>query len=85
MAFDLALFPMHYRRMSDGVERIRIVCSWCGSADVSRDAWASWDVEEQDWVLGAVFDQGFCQACECERGLEERIIAGRRRRLTSIL
>ena len=37
-------------------ERMRIVCSWCGSAHVSRDAWASWDVAAQDWVLGAVFD-----------------------------
>lgn len=60
--------------MSDPIERMQIVCSWCGSADVSRDAWASWDVGKQAWVLGAVFDDGFCHACECERSLEERII-----------
>lgn len=50
---------------------IRIVCSWCGSTDVSRDAWAAWNVARQDWVLSSVFDAGFCQACECERGLKE--------------
>ncbi|WP_454884772.1 hypothetical protein [Sphingomonas oryzagri] len=59
--------------MGDGIERMRIVCAWCGSADVARDAWASWDVGKQDWVLVAVFDDGFCHACECERSLEERI------------
>jgi hypothetical protein len=57
--------------MSVMKEQMRIVCSWCGSANVSRDAWASWNVEKQDWELGAVFDAGFCQACECERDLSE--------------
>jgi hypothetical protein len=53
------------------IEPITIVCSWCGSADVSRDAWASWDVEKQDWVLSAVFDNGFCHACGVDRSLVE--------------
>ena len=48
---------------------IRIACSSCGSTNVSRDAWASWDVKEQRWVLGTVFDDGFCQVCERESGL----------------
>jgi hypothetical protein len=51
--------------------RINIVCSECGSDDVRRDAWAAWDVEGQCWELAAVFDQGFCEACECERSLDE--------------
>lgn len=50
---------------------IRIVCSWCGSNDVARDAWARWDEAAQDWVLGAVFDDGWCHRCELVRGLEE--------------
>ena len=49
---------------------IQFVCGWCGSSDVSRDAWADWDVEKQAWVLRQVFDDGFCQTCECSRGLE---------------
>lgn len=52
-----------------------IVCKDCGSDDVSRDAWACWNVERQDWVLQVVFDAGFCQRCEEEAGLEERQIA----------
>jgi hypothetical protein len=71
MVFDLGLFRVQDTRMGDVVDRIRIVCSWCGSDNVLRDAWASWDVDKQDWVLGAVFDAGFCQACECERSLDE--------------
>ena len=50
---------------------MRIVCGWCGSDRVTRDAWAEWDVAAQAWVLGAVFDDGWCHACECARGLEE--------------
>jgi hypothetical protein len=50
---------------------ITFVCGWCGSSDVSRDAWADWDVEKQEWVLRQVFDDGFCQTCERLRGLEE--------------
>lgn len=39
-------------------------CGSCGSADVMRDAWACWDDDTQDWVLGSVFDAAFCEACE---------------------
>lgn len=55
---------------------VRIVCGWCGSEDVSRDAWADWDVAAQAWVLRQVFDDGFCQACETWRGLEEAALDG---------
>ncbi|MDQ2893146.1 MAG: hypothetical protein M3R64_08690 [Pseudomonadota bacterium] len=51
--------------------KIDIVCGTCGSTNVSRDAWASWDKATQDWVLGAVFDAAFCHDCEAERSLEE--------------
>lgn len=52
-------------------DKFRIACSWCGSTNVARDAWASWDVDAQRWVLGAVFDDGFCHRCESARSLEE--------------
>lgn len=54
---------------------VRIVCGWCGSADVRRDAWASWDEAAQAWVLGAVFDDGWCCRCDAWRGLEEVEVA----------
>jgi hypothetical protein len=52
-------------------KRIAIVCGTCGSDEVSRDAWADWDVDKQDWVLGAVFDYGHCHKCEGESSLVE--------------
>jgi len=48
-----------------------IVCSTCGSDDVSRDAWANWDVKAQEWVLGAVFDHAHCHRCDGETSLTE--------------
>ena len=51
--------------------RINIVCSKCQSKNVMRDAWAVWDVESQEWILGNVFDQGFCDDCDGESRLDE--------------
>jgi len=53
------------------MEKIKIVCSQCGSDDVRRDAWACWNVDTQEWELGEVFDQGFCAACDGEASLDE--------------
>lgn len=53
---------------------VDIICGWCGSRRVSRDAWADWDVAWQEWVLSAVFDQGFCHQCERERSLVEAAV-----------
>jgi hypothetical protein len=50
---------------------IDIVCGECGGNNVCRDAWAVWDLDEQDWVLGAVFDDGHCDDCGGEARLEE--------------
>jgi hypothetical protein len=55
--------------------RIQIVCSHCGSNDVRRDAWASWNLEKQEWELGEVFDAGHCNVCDGEARLEEVEIA----------
>jgi hypothetical protein len=51
---------------------ITIHCGACGSTDVRRDAWAEWDDEQQRWVLGQVFDFGYCCDCEGEASLIER-------------
>ena len=50
---------------------VRIVCADCGSDRVSRDAWADWSVERQEWVLGNVFDDGHCHRCERDVSLVE--------------
>lgn len=53
-----------------GAEPVRMVCEECGSELVTRDAWAEWDAEEQEWVLGAVFDFAFCHQCEDETHID---------------
>lgn len=50
------------------------MCAECGSTAVTRDAWAEWDEARQEWVLGAVFDDGFCHACEQAATLVEQPI-----------
>ncbi len=40
------------------------ICKTCGSDDVVKDAWASWNRETGLWELMDVFDYGFCRACE---------------------
>ena len=52
--------------------RIRLLCPSCQSADVLRDAYAKWSVDEQAWALAEVFDFMVCEACEMEvRNLQE--------------
>lgn len=57
--------------MANDSKRYAMVCSECGSDDISRDAWADWDTGKQEWVLGAVFDYGHCHKCEGESSLIE--------------
>jgi hypothetical protein len=52
-------------------EPVRMVCRDCGGEDVTREAWAVWDVGAQEWVLGAVFDHAFCHRCMIAAQLEE--------------
>ena len=47
------------------------VCSLCAGNTVTRDAWAEWDAQAQDWALGAAFDYAFCHTCEGETNLVE--------------
>lgn len=55
-----------------GGANVRMVCGGCGSSHITRDAWAEWDEEEQDWVLGAVFAFAFCHGCQRRARIEER-------------
>lgn len=51
--------------------KVRVVCANCGSEDVSRDAWADWNVQSQDWVLRTGFDYAHCHACDRETRLKD--------------
>lgn len=57
--------------MAETRKRITFLCEKCGSDLVTRDAWAEWNVEQQDWVLGDAFDYTFCHKCEAETNMVE--------------
>ncbi|MBS0502194.1 MAG: hypothetical protein JSS55_00020 [Proteobacteria bacterium] len=52
-------------------KRVTFVCSMCGGNNVTRDAWARWDVKTQEWVLGDLYDHADCQDCDGETRLIE--------------
>jgi len=55
-----------------------MVCAACSSEQVTRDAWAEWNVELQAWQLSAVFEFSFCHRCQSSTHLEERAMAAPR-------
>ncbi len=44
-------------------EKIKMVCARCGGENIRKDAYASWDVEAQDWVLHSTYDSNTCEDC----------------------
>ena len=46
------------------------VCTMCGGDNILADAWARWDIEEQEYVLDNTFDDRFCEDCDCACGIE---------------
>jgi len=46
--------------------RVAMVCSTCGSEDVTLDALAAWDVKNQRWKLAGTLDYAHCNTCGCE-------------------
>lgn len=56
--------------MSDKVTRA--FCKECGSTDITIDATARWDIQEQKWMLNEIFDdtRGYCGQCEGDTIIE---------------
>ena len=52
-------------------KKVDIVCSYCGSRAVYRDAFASWNLSKQCWELSNVYDDAYCSDCEGETSLTE--------------
>lgn len=52
-------------------KRFAMICGSCGSNDVSRDAWADWDIATQQWVLRVAFDYAHCHRCDAETRISE--------------
>jgi hypothetical protein len=51
--------------------RVIVICTTCGSENVSLDAWAGWNTETQAWELTHTFDYSYCHACDDECRIEE--------------
>lgn len=43
-----------------------VVCSECGSEDVSFDCYSRWDFDKQGWVITDHGDYSYCGTCESE-------------------
>jgi hypothetical protein len=51
---------------------VTYVCRRCTSAQVTRDAWATWDFRRQRWTIDQLFDTAWCHACGAATTLIER-------------
>ncbi|MCY1456569.1 hypothetical protein D9M71_737980 [compost metagenome] len=54
------------------MSRVIMVCRHCGSENVLKDAWVSWNTDAQDWELECVLDHTYCEDCEKEDCVEAR-------------
>lgn len=52
-------------------KRVSYVCRSCGSSAVLMDAWATWNIENQDYVLHDTLAEAFCRECDGETSLVE--------------
>jgi hypothetical protein len=41
-------------------------CGHCGSTEILRDAYATWNAEKQRMELESTFDMAFCRGCDGE-------------------
>jgi len=53
-------------------EPIEVVCSRCGSSEVTRDAVVRWSIAAQRWEVSGVFDNADCDDCGGETRLEDK-------------
>ena len=51
------------------------VCDICGSADVKKDAYASFDVETQQWELHSIYNAAYCDKCGSEASISEHVLS----------
>jgi|GEM_PF-2869653 len=50
---------------------VKMCCAVCGSEEVLRDAYAQWDVAQQQWILHSVYDNAVCEKCDGDADLKE--------------
>lgn len=55
-------------------KRLRMVCSHCGSTEVTRDAICRWSEEDQQWEVSTLLDNTDCCECGGETRINEEIL-----------
>jgi hypothetical protein len=53
------------------MKKFKMICRACGSENVLRDAFASWDYDNQRWALHNAFDHAICEDCEGPTSIDE--------------
>ena len=57
--------------------RLLMVCRTCGGENVRADAYATWNVEAQQWECDQTFDKGaYCDDCDDETTIVEQEAPG---------
>lgn len=55
------------------MKKYRMVCADCGSEEVVKDAYASWNIETQEWEVASTHDKGsYCSICDDEVYIESK-------------
>ncbi len=57
-----------HRKEAGAVPKIKMICPYCGSDDVTRDALARWSVPGQKWEVSSELDSMHCEACDRDIG-----------------
>lgn len=65
---------MTKKPVTTATSQIEIACEHCGHLGVMREAWAEWNVADQAWVLGQMFDFAFCLNCHRPTQMVSRAI-----------
>jgi hypothetical protein len=55
-------------------QKVDKVCRHCGSANVSVDATARWNVETQTWEIAGLFDNSDCEDCGRETDVVDKTL-----------
>jgi hypothetical protein len=56
------------------MSKIKKVCNYCGSEDVTQDANTKWSVEKQQWEISDMIPSDYCNNCEGETNIQDEKI-----------
>lgn len=48
------------------MKKEKIICAQCGSEEIAKDAFATWNFQNQEWELHSTYDTTKCLNEDCE-------------------